>query len=361
MNLLIALIAFHPWWCFWCHHHPSPTPKPTPSPTATAMPTPTATATPTPAGTPAPIGLLGLFPAYKDPAQPKPDPNRCQTLANGNAQGVLWRQTWQLIEKTEGSYDWSYLDACFAASSAKGKIAALQILHSAGDFGPPQWLIDKGCVMFLGCTVPWDPIFQQYWERFQTAMAARYKDRTDLVYVVTAGQGHASESFFVRMTEDEAAADVVAKRAGFTGLPQAWEIGAKWIVDMYLRVWGKDIVYTTGAPFPTDGQLSQTHVVEYGYGKAPTRFGARPNNLGANSPQPFEPSVVLVKLTAPTCRATGFQYGQSQGTSDPLAQALDRGWSYGAHFQELFEGDLNKPENQTVIKASLDKIGIPHP
>lgn len=332
----------------------TPTPTPTPRPTPTTTPTPAV-----PTGTPRAIGLLGLFPSYKDPSKPPPDPARSATLTNSLAQGVLWRETWQLIEKSPDQYDWSFLDKCFAASSGKGKIAALQILHSAGDLGPPQWLIDQGATMFLGCTVPWDPIFQQKWEKFQTAMAARYKDRADLVYVVTAGQGHSSESFFVRSTEDETAANDLAKKMGYADLNEAWTKGTKWIIDMYLRVWGnKAIVYTTGAPFPTDGQDAQTAVVQYGHAQSAIRFGVRPNNLGANSPGPQEPSVALVAITAPTCQATGFQYGQSQSDATALDAALKRGIGYGAHYQELFENDLNDPLSVPALTDALHSMGV---
>ena len=266
-------------------------------------------------------------------------------------------------------HDWTYLDDCFQASDAHGKFTALQIL--AGSL-TPQWFFDRPGAQHLDVTgvgrttVPWDPVFQLFWEEVQTAMAARYGANPNLKYVVMSGVGQASESFLVMSSADQAAADTLAQSMGYLDAVTAWKAGVKWLIDMYARVWHKPIVLVTGAPFPNGGTEALQEIFDYGNANYPGQFGARADDLSSSGPKDGQPSAEIIKQTSPNSVATGYQFANHQNVNDPnvplrLGQALQRGIGFGAHYEELFGDDADDPRSAPVLAEALTAMGLPTP
>ena len=338
-------------------------------PTATAIVTATATATaiatftptPTPTATIAPasgIGLMYLAKSYRSEPPINPDAN--PGLTNSHVKGILWRQTWERLDRNgQGKHDWTFLDDCLNASDSHNKDAALQIV--AGNFAPSWFFSLPGAKHIdtarrhLQTTVPWDPVFQASWEEVQTAMANRYKGRVRLKYVVMSGVGHGSESFFATHPEERAAADALAQSMGYADAVVAWKAGVIWLIDMYARVWDtKPIVLCTGVPFADGGTEALQAMFDYGDSTYRGQFGARADDLSANRPQSGEPSATIIQQISPHCSATGFQFANHQNVNDPnpperLDSALKRGIGFGAHFIEVFADDADDPVSADVL------------
>jgi hypothetical protein len=351
--------------------HFSSSGKPTTTAIVTATATATATATlaptPTPTATIAPasgIGLMYLAKSYH--SEPPINPDAIPGVTNSHVKGILWRQTWERLDKDgQGKHDWTFLDDCLNASDSHNKDAALQIL--AGNFSPAWFFNLPGAKHIdtarrhLPTTVPWDPVFQAAWEEVQTAMANRYKGRIRLKYVVIAGVGHGSESFFATKPEERAQAEALAKSMGYPDSVVAWKAGVAWLIDMYARVWGaKPIVLCTGVPFDgSEGTAALQAMFDYGDSAYRGRFGARADDLSANSPKDGQPSAEIIKTISKHCSATGYQFANHQNVNDAnpperLELALKRGTGFGAHFIEVFADDADHPASAAV----LDKWAI---
>src|SRR5882724_9228085 len=145
------------------------------------------------------LGLYYLVPSYKvEPPQNQNMPG----LTNANVDGITWRESWDRISKNgvHAAPDWAWLDNGFALSRANNKGSCLQVL--AGQYSPASFFSLPGAkhitVQATGnfSTVPFDPVFQTEFQALQTALAARYKNDSSLKYVVLAGTGVGSESFF---------------------------------------------------------------------------------------------------------------------------------------------------------------------
>jgi hypothetical protein len=331
--------------------------------TPTPKPTATATSTPTPSATATGIGLVYLAKSYA--SEPPINPDAIPGVTNSHVKGILWRETWERLDKNgQGQHDWAFLDACLNASDSHNKDAALQIV--AGNFSPAWFFNLPGAKHIdtarrhLPTTVPWDPVFQAAWEEVQTAMANRYKGRIRLKYVVMAGVGHGSESFFATKPEERAQAEALAKSMGHPDAVTAWKAGVTWLIDMYARVWGaKPVVLCTGAPFEDGGTEALQAMFDYGDSTYRGQFGARADDLSANSPKDGQPSAEIIKTISKHCSATGYQFANHQNVNDAnpperLDLALKRGTGFGAHFIEVFADDADHPASAAV----LDKWGI---
>jgi hypothetical protein len=327
-----------------------------------------ATPKPTPVPTPTGIGCIYLADSYV--SEPPIDPNTIPGITNPHMKGVLWRETWERLDRNgQGQHDWAFLDACMNASDSHGKDGAFQVL--AGNFAPPWFFTLPGAKRINAgsglTTVPFDPVFQSVWQEVQTAMANRYRGRLRLRYVVMSGVGHGSESFFANTPEERTQAEQVAHELGYPDAITAWEAGVRWLIDMYERVWGvKPIVLCTGAPFDADtgGTQALQDMMDYGDNTYRGRFGARADDLTARRPNIGQPSADIIIQISPHCIATGYQFGIHQNVNDrnppdALNQALVRGTGFGAHFIEVFADDADNPISGQVLDDANARMGVP--
>ena len=369
MNALLAFLSFaliqteaaqpfHP--CEpWPECKSATSPTPTPTATATATPTPTATG----------IGVMYLAKSYV--SEPPIDPYTIQGVTNTHVKGILWRETWERLDKFgQGQHDWAFLDACFNASDGNNKDAALEIL--AGNFSPAWFFNLPNAKQIIAggdnlpTTVPWDPVFQSEWEAVQTAMANRYKSHARLKYVKLIGPGHGSESFFATNPDERAQADVLAQSMGYTDSVAAWEAGVTWLIDMFVRVWYPiPVVLGIGSPFANpEGQTALQAMFDYGDATYPGKVGARADDLTANNPEDGQPSAEIIRQISQHCIATGYQFGNHQNVNDPnppdrLNQALIRGTGFSAHFIEVFADDADNPISGQVLDDANARMGVP--
>lgn len=123
-------------------------------------------------------------------------------LSNPSIVGALYQLYWSEIEPAEGRYEWAALDANIARWAAAGKKVALRIMWSSSGYWPdpaaktptPAWVWSAGARFALhaasGTEVPlfWDPIYLRSANAFLDAVARRYADNPDVLFVdVTPG------------------------------------------------------------------------------------------------------------------------------------------------------------------------------
>ena len=89
------------------------------------------------------------------------------TLTNLNISGVLLQANWDLVEATEGTYDWTYFTDEIARLSAGVKVV-LSIRKGLQDDGLPSWYVGRT----FTCTnddpdtvgpIPYDGYYQRKW------------------------------------------------------------------------------------------------------------------------------------------------------------------------------------------------------
>jgi hypothetical protein len=123
--------------------------------------------------------------------------------------GLMIRTTWEDIENTKGTYDWSYLDSQIAAMASAGKKAAIDI--DAG-WATPAWVYTDGSASYTSADgwtltaahsdsqatspnwcqnvkipVPWDTTYLSDLGTFIAALGARYATNSTVVLVHVTG------------------------------------------------------------------------------------------------------------------------------------------------------------------------------
>jgi hypothetical protein len=203
--------------------------------------------------------------------------------------------------------------------------------------------------------LPWDPIFQQKWGAFVQALGARYGNAPNLAYVTMGGPGRRREAYFCFTPYDM---DYFINTLG--GLPN-WERGVKWIIDQYGTYFpNTPFILAMAAPIPTpEGDDSLKAVVDYGATQYPgNHFGVMSCGLQyPNGPQNRSMGATEIPLLCPTSTVGYCFYGPQHEEIDPvtgrfmLDLGLERGFNFGAHFIEVYDGDCNDPVLAPVLTA----------
>ena len=115
--------------------------------TAPAPPPPEPEPVPPPTG---PIGNVYLHPSYKD-ANKYPDPTTSPGLTNTHVQGILWRQTWALLEPVQNARNWGFIGDGVKAAGDAGKLQAVELLTGAFS---PSWFYSLSSARPLTLTKP---------------------------------------------------------------------------------------------------------------------------------------------------------------------------------------------------------------
>jgi hypothetical protein len=317
---------------------------------------------------------------------PLSDPKMAQALATPSLDGVFLYLRWSDLEPTDGSFDFSSLDADLdAVPSGMG----VSIAVAAGAHAP-AWLCalkPSPCLHFtiipeatpsqcnaVSLPKPYDPTFQARWLAFIDALAAHLRaapSRLAKVSVikVTGINGETAETTLPSQPATTASctsgSGCVAGTCNKPDDTSLWlangyslaALQAAWIKiadEFHAQLPGQRLDYQHGPAFPADSNPS-LHVVLMSYGIAHyPGFVAQSNGLTAvgGAPQPI--------VDAATAGAvTGYQtfyyvFGDSQcrmarsitiatGTCPEsiLHDAIDVAKSKSAKFVELYEQDVN--------------------
>jgi hypothetical protein len=123
-------------------------------------------------------------------------------IKNPSITGGFFQIIWSEIEKSDGQYDWTAVDAWIAPWKKAGKNVALRIMWSTSGYWPyeyykhptPQWVWGKGAKYVyhdLSQTeIPliWDPVYKKYAFRFLREASRKFSnDKTILFFDVTPG------------------------------------------------------------------------------------------------------------------------------------------------------------------------------
>lgn len=288
---------------------------------------------------------------------------------NASVDGIALRTEWNMIEKTNGTYDWSYLDRTIAAAAAAGKKVSLSVAAGAD---APSWLYTIGAKSFIftanGVTeklpVPWDAVFVSQWTEFVQALGARYATNPAVVLVkITGINATTPETMLPRTSADNA--NWVA--AGYT--PQKVESAWLTIADAFAQAFPRQQVslITVPSSFPPidatgkittksgDDVLARALIAD-GISRYGRHFTVENHGL----------STFWVAGTVQTAAAqvnTGYQtlwnvtndttYRMTQGQtpynpSDVLLNAVNKGIAANARFIEIYQAD--------VINSSLSSV-----
>lgn len=123
--------------------------------------------------------------------------NNTASIANPNVLGGWMQFYWSQIEKADGRYDWSEIDARMKPWIDAGKKVALRVYWiGSGGWGDPhagnatpQFVLDKGAqsIRFdkndTTIPLPWDPICKQYAFRFMKEIARKFDRDPNVLFI----------------------------------------------------------------------------------------------------------------------------------------------------------------------------------
>lgn len=159
----------------------------------TTPPAPPTSPPPPPTPSPTPTDPADVF-ALADPGD---GAAVYQTyLAKPEVTGIAWRAMWSSVEPSDGSWDWSRLNAALDAAAAAGKRITIHIGASGG--GAPSWLRAAGAATYSGSNVlggtvtdpvPWDGVYLDRYVRLMQQLSTHISARgqTGLVRAVSVG------------------------------------------------------------------------------------------------------------------------------------------------------------------------------
>ena len=323
-------------------------PRPTPRTAPTRRPEPT----PRAQQKPQPAGIVRLF----NIRLPRPENDRSWT--NPNIDGMRLRPFWSEVQSGSETFDWSSIDRLLGLATQHGKFIGLSV--GAGTC-TPQWVYDAGAMKYdlqdgsgLSMAIPWDPVFQTKWLAFVRTMGQRYDGNPALGYVVISGLGQLIETVMARTNADNDALNAL-------GGPPAWEAAAKQIIAAYAEAFPTTPFFITGSkPFlRSETILSLQTVIDWAVATYPGRFGIMNATLNAHSSANYYPNLAI--YTYYHTQPTGFQMLCS-AIQDPkrlggtLNEALTAGVLLGAKYVELYQGDAEAPQYQTILQIQGDAL-----
>jgi len=301
---------------------------------------------------PDPGGIIRLFSV--NVARPENSPS----WTNENVDGMRIRPIWSDVQPNETTFDWSSIDELLDLGAQHGKFIGLSV--TAG-VATPQWVYNAGATKYrlkddsgLSMPIPWDNIFLNKWLNFVRAMGARYDSDPTLGYVVISGLGQMIETYLSQTEEDDDALRAL-------GGTDAWIAAAKQIIAAYADAFPTTPFFITAskplnAP-PTIVALKQ--VIEWGAARYPGRFGIMNATLNAHSDTGYYPNLAIFNYH--TAQPVGFQMLCSAEhdrvrLGGTLNDALTQGVLLGAKFVEIYQDDVDKPANQTVLAIQGDAL-----
>jgi hypothetical protein len=278
---------------------------------------------------------------------------------NSAADGLMFRTAWGEMEKTDGDYNWSKVDAMLSAAQAAHKPMGLGV---AAGFRSPPWLADAGAQMMTGSLVrsfaatrtmtmplPWDPVYLKKWGAFLSMLGQRYDQNPNLAYVTMAGMGIAFEPFMAKAPQD------VEKFRSLGGLP-SWTEGSERIIDLYAQAFPQTpFIFAMNRPIASpDADDALATVVTYGLEKYPGRFGVMYHGLDATASELDYFSRTIKENAGKT--TVGYQVVWSttginaRWLKGNLEDVLESGVRMKAHFIEVYGSDCDDPQYSSLLQ-----------
>ena len=267
---------------------------------------------------------------------------------NPNVTGVIIRTSWQNVEPSQGTFNWSYVDQGITLAHKYTKKVGITIVAGMKS---PTWIYSVGAQQFTiqGVGVmpcPWDPVFRSYWQQFVTAFGKRYDFEPAVSYITATGPGREEECLLCKST-----ADVAELNAD--GGVQVWIQAAETIAGFYYAAFPTTpFVYSDGEPIPDDSTDYGT-IVNYCVKVFGPSFGIKSCGLypGYSKGSYGGTEIPLLSPTNPV----GFQDFLSFQTKQ-LGQALNVGIGLKAHFIEVYSRDIGVPANQKILANAQDQL-----
>jgi hypothetical protein len=274
-------------------------------------------------------------------------------VTSPKAPNIAYRASWDALERVEGQYDWSLIDAARTAVQQTGGKLSLSVtpgihtpdwVYTAGatgfsfvwdqPYGPPLGSVEK-------LPIPWNQVYQAKWQAFVGALAAKYADDPLIDHVVATGVNSKTQETFLPSSNQP--------RPIHNGEAWSWNDQANWLAAGYtpalVETTYKSVLATWAAAFPNKKfagmfvrwgfpldppDLSVT-LINDAVAAYPSQFIAMSNGL---NPTWMWPEIAGL---AGKC-AIAFQTGRALGSN--VDAALNSAQAAGAAFVEVYPTDV---------------------
>jgi hypothetical protein len=300
---------------------------------------------------PIPAGIVDLITGQVTPQ------NTLGNLArhpwrNPRVSGMRIKTSWAYVQPGASTYDWTGIDEALRLCTENQKFMGLSV--TAG-VTTPGWVYRSGATKYAlrdgsnqYMPLPWEDAFIQPWAAFIHRLGNRYDGHPKLRYIVISGFGQMIETYMAKCGADEKALTTL-------GGPDAWVRAAKLIIAAYADAFASTPFFLTLAkPFDNpDGLAALQKVTDWAAATYPGRFGIMNASLNADSNTGYYPNEAV--YTYRKREPTGFQMLDSQYSDGgkriggTLNQALNHGLQLGGKFVEVWEADVEDPDQQKVL------------
>jgi hypothetical protein len=329
---------------------------------------------------PAPGGLVALRP---EPNSPRMDQEFiAQAVSNPFMSGVAYQIAWNKIEPAEGQFDWSKLDALFAAAEQSKKWVHLLIFPG---FHSPEWALQDvktesfsvqygpGHGDLESLPMPWDRVYLGRWFEFLQKVGDRSGNSPAFVMVAAAGPTSVS----AEMTLPEKPADLKIWRSdGYT--PQKYIDAYRIVFQKYASIFPNQfvslslgdalIINDLGRIDVRERKRTRQMIIDQGVALFGRRFVLQNSDLHAGPDQ--HPATAFVigysgkMITGLEERCSAEKGSAAMGADGDPPLALRKSIALGTspndsgqhvNYIELYEPDVIADEMQPVLRyaASL--------
>ncbi len=306
-------------------------------------------------------------------------------LDNPGVTGFMVLDTWKDIERAEGVFDWTHIDAEVARARAAGKVIRLAI-HTGGD-SVPDWVSTNNPQIkkvisydkFTGARrfdlAYWDLDFIRVKSGFYRAIGDRYKDKP-VIFAISAAMLEPNTGDWAFPVEtDEQVRSYLS--AGFT--EQAFIYAYKALLDNAMRAFTNKYVINAVGHIPkplADDQYAAVHeVLDYAYAKYGSRLLVIKGSLNEGVPDTvdlpenhnwqtmlrYSPNAVGQFLGSVT-NDSGFKMNggvpyDSRQNKEIFWSVVEKSKSYNLRWIEIWSIDVLNPELQAGIDAAAKLLG----
>lgn len=294
-----------------------------------------------------------------------------ETLSRSFVRGALIRVPWALVEREEGSFDWSLFHKALRVVERADKRATLALVA-----GPhtPDWVFDAGAEEFRyvfknrhgnrkanreeRIPLPWDSIFVAKWKRTVGAFGHEFDRHPRVVLVHITGSS--KNGFEMQLPQERARSD--------RGRNGRW-YEAGFTLERFNQSW-EQIIATFGEAFPTTpldleihpvlgNEEIPAHLLAFGHERIGSRFGAFGAWLSGKSARWTAGLRTLIRRSAKMSFANYQLIGNETRQPNRLApggvvQAIRFGMEEGARYFEVWPVDLKNP----AFARSFEEIAL---
>jgi hypothetical protein len=304
-------------------------------------------------------------------------------LTDASVGGVVLRFSWQDIEPSEGTFDWSTVDKLVAQAGSYGKFVSLTVMPGVRS---PAWVYRAGAQSFtfvwsLGwgfplCSVqrlpvPWDPVFLSNWNALVQALGARYNSNSTIASVKLTGVNSATSETFLPTSQNAIISNNSVSCTSYNDVADwesvgyrpskvqdAWTQIAETFATSFPDKMLEAILVPGGFPpidsngnvySPPDSQdpTLSANLVEAGIGLLGGQFVIQNDGLTSNW-------VWTIEANYSQEVATGYQTVGVMGNLLPAT--LINGLDAGAKYVEVYEPDLVTESLQRSIENAADAL-----